>query len=172
MGEFVPSGVIEKASLHDMIYVACPKCFTSMTSKLVSNERSGIELVQVQCSSCRTITCLDELQVKYRLKLQLLYGSTIVDGILFDEAVESFLGVSAFKMKKDIIPMYPNISQLLEELLLGLRVSFYLQRPAPKRNAHDVQFVRDLKITQIKPLMPQLLPEPAVLFAIKLLQEN
>ncbi|CAH0480397.1 unnamed protein product [Peronospora belbahrii] len=174
MTEYVPSGVIEKASLYDMIYAACPKCFTSMTSKLTSNDgRVGIEPLRLQCSSCSTISHFDELQFKYRLKLQLVYGSTVADAMLFDEVAQSLLGIPALKMKKEILPMYPHIPQILEELLVGLRVSFYFQRPAPKRNAKEVQFVRDLKIIKIEPLIPQLLPTSIVDFAIfDLLQQR
>ncbi|KAG3109929.1 hypothetical protein PI124_g11079 [Phytophthora idaei] len=167
--EFVPSGVIEKASLHDMIYAACPRCFTSMNGQLTPN--AGMEELRVQCASCSTFSQLDQVQFKYRLELQLLYGSTVADAMLFDEAAESLLGVPASEMKSELLPKYPSLPQVLEELLVGLHVSFSFQRPAPKRNAKHVQFMRDLKVAKMEPLIPQLLPEPAAKLAVNLLRQ-
>ncbi|KAG6578067.1 Replication factor A, C-terminal [Phytophthora cinnamomi] len=170
--EFVPSGVIEKASLHDMIYAACPRCFTSMNSHLTTGGGAGTESLRVQCSSCSAFCRLDELQFKYRLKIQVVYGSTVADAMLFDEVAESLLGVPASRLKSEMLPKHPSLPQVLEELLVGLRVSFSFQRPAPKRTAKQVQFTRDLKIVKLAPLLPQLLPEPAAIFAVNLLQQR
>lgn len=127
---------------------------------------------QVQCSSCRAFSRVDQLPFKYRLKLHLLYGSTVADAVLFDEVATALLGVPASKMQSEILSKYPNLPHVLDELLVGLRVSFTFQHQAPKRNANHAQFTRDLKITSIEPLIPQLLPEPAVTFAIKILQQH
>ncbi|KAL4161449.1 hypothetical protein PRNP1_002003 [Phytophthora ramorum] len=69
-------------------------------------------------------------------------------------------------------PTYPNLPRLLEELLVGLHVSFSFQRSAPKRNAKQDKLTRDLKITKMEPLLPRLLPEPAATLAINLLQQR
>ncbi|CAI5724921.1 unnamed protein product [Hyaloperonospora brassicae] len=172
MTQFVPSGVIEKAALHDMIYAACPQCFTSMTLQMGSRKRPDFELLQVRCSSCGRMSRRDELQFKYRLKLQLQYGSTIADAIMFDEATEALLGVPAWRMKRELLWKYPALPQVLEQLVVGLRVSFSFQQPPPKRNAKQGHFTRDLKIIQIEPLIPQLLPKPAAILALKLLQQR
>ncbi|KAK1935128.1 hypothetical protein P3T76_010894 [Phytophthora citrophthora] len=110
---------------------------------------------------------VDQLPFKYRLKLQLLYESTVADAVLFDEVAEALLGVPASKIQNELLPKYPNLPHVLEELLVGLRVSFSFQRQAPKLN-----FTRDLKIISIEPLIPQLQPEPAARFAINLLQQH
>ncbi|KAL3666037.1 hypothetical protein V7S43_008830 [Phytophthora oleae] len=150
-------------------YAACPRCFTSMSARLTPS--AGVNQ-RVQCSSCSAFSRVVQLPFKYRLKLQLLYGSTVADAVLFDEVAEALLGVPASKMQSEILPKYPNLPHVLEELLVGLRVSFSFQRQAPKRNTNYAQFTRDLKITSIEPLIPQLLPEPAATFAIKLLQQH
>lgn len=60
--------------------------------------------------------------------------------MLFDEVAESLLGVSASSMKHDLLLKYPTLPQVLEELLVGLHVSFSFQRPAPKRNSKHSHF--------------------------------
>ncbi|TDH73384.1 hypothetical protein CCR75_006401 [Bremia lactucae] len=169
MTEFVPSGVIEKAFLNDMIYVACPRCFTSVNGQLACN--AGTDL-RVQCASCQTFMTPKQVLYKYRLKLQLLYESTVADAMLFDEVAEALLGVSAMTMKNDLLLKYPDLHLVLKELLVGLHVSFSFQRPLPKRNSKHAHLTRDLKITKIEPLVPQLLPEPAATLAIKLLRQQ
>jgi hypothetical protein len=68
-------------------------------------------------------------------QLQVLYGMTVADVMLFDEVAESLLGVPASQMKSELLGKYPSLPQLLDELLVGLRVSFSFLRPAPKRSA-------------------------------------
>lgn len=60
--------------------------------------------------------------------------------MLFDEVAELLLGVSACRLRSEILPKHPSLPQVLEELLVGLRVSFSFQRPAPKRTAKQTQF--------------------------------
>ncbi|CEG46224.1 Replication factor A, C-terminal [Plasmopara halstedii] len=163
--EFVPGGVITKASLDDMIYTACPRCYISMKDQFVSN--TGMEL-PVHCASCGLTCSQNQLQFKYRLQLRLVSGSKVVDAMLFDEVAEALLGVSALNMKSNLLFKYPTLPQVLKELLVGLHVSFSFQRPAPKKSKH---FQRDLKITKIEPLIPQLLPEPAAKLAINLIDQ-
>ncbi|KAI9922698.1 hypothetical protein PsorP6_000687 [Peronosclerospora sorghi] len=198
MTEFIPSGVIEKAFVHDMIYPACPKCFTSMASQLSTHGREESQLVQVQCLSCGVSSRVHDLKFKYRMKLQLICGSTVTDAMLFDEVAESLLGVSALQLKCEILPKFPNVLHVLEEVLLGLRVSFSFHHQSPKRNVQRLELTvrcsyrthlgkiiwlsslafrmalsqRDLKVVHIAPVIPQQLPEPAATYAIKLLRQR
>uniref|UniRef100_M4BGE4 Uncharacterized protein n=1 Tax=Hyaloperonospora arabidopsidis (strain Emoy2) TaxID=559515 RepID=M4BGE4_HYAAE len=111
-----------------------------MILQLTSSGRPGTELLRVECSSCSRISTRDELQFKYRLKLQLQFGVTIADAMMFDEVTESLLGVPAWRMKRELLPKYPNLPIVLEQLLVGLRVSFSYQQPPPKRNAKQGLF--------------------------------
>ena len=60
--------------------------------------------------------------------------------MMFDEVTESLLGVPAWRMKRELLPKYPNLPIVLEQLLVGLRVSFSYQQPPPKRNAKQGLF--------------------------------
>jgi hypothetical protein len=60
--------------LRGSSYAACPRCFTSMSAALAAS--NGIELLRVSCSKCATVSRLDELQFKYRLKVRVHGGGT------------------------------------------------------------------------------------------------
>ncbi|KAJ0406586.1 hypothetical protein ATCC90586_003097 [Pythium insidiosum] len=156
----ITSAVIERAGVHDMMYPACPRCQASLQSALqqLSSDRRG-----VVCAACETATARHAVPFRYRLKLQVLFGSTVCDAMLFDEPAESLLGVSASRLRK-LQSEYPSLLDVMEDLLLGLRVSFTYR--SPESRASSAKYNRDLKILSIQPLTPSLLPRPLARLAL------
>lgn len=58
-----------------------------------------------------------------------MYDSTYEGAVLFDEAAELLLGVSAMHFKRQLLPQHPTLPFVLADLLEGLHVSFHAQRP-------------------------------------------
>ena len=67
---------------------------------------------------------------------------------MFDEATEALLGVPACRMKRELLLKYPALPQVLEQLVVGLRVSFSFQQPPPKRNAKQGHFTVQCVLTR------------------------
>jgi hypothetical protein len=148
-------------------YAACPRCMTSLTAAL---QQLPLDRIGVSCPACGTAVKTDAVPYKYRLKLTLLMDTDVRDAMLFDEPAEAFLGASASALRK-LLHQHPTLPSLLEELLLGLHISFTYQ-PAANRGTSSSKYRRDLKVLSIQPLARELLPKPPVSLAMTYLTQE
>ncbi|GAB9473920.1 Replication factor A, C-terminal [Globisporangium polare] len=172
--EFVPSAVVERAFVHNMVYAACPKCSASLQAQMQAQANGGgvtlssaitraaavLPANVIECTTCGTWTRVAAVQYKFRLKIRVAYGASVVDAMLFDEIAQEFIGANATRLQT-IQLQYPSLPWLLEELLVGLRVSFRCQRPQDRASSTGgaPTYTKDLKIVKIAPLANVLLPK-------------
>jgi hypothetical protein len=107
------------------------------------------------------------------MQITISYDFQIEQAILFDEVAEKFLGCPATQMKK-LCLRYEELSYILEDLLVGLRVSLVCQKGQDRKQNgfNQVYYKKDMKILNISPLSSVLLPRSPMSLAMELLTKQ